>query len=85
MDKEQRVIDTGPYASVRHPMYTGGILMVIATALVLGSYYALIASSFLTIAIVIRLLDEEKFLDKNLNGYTEYRHKVRYRLLPGIW
>ncbi len=85
IDQEQKVIDTGPYAHVRHPMYTGGILMVIATAFTLGSYWALIPSLFLTIAIVVRLLDEEKFLSQKLNGYPEYLRKVRYRLVPGFW
>jgi protein-S-isoprenylcysteine O-methyltransferase Ste14 len=85
IDKEQKLVDTGPYAHVRHPMYSGGILLVVFTAFALGSYWALIPSLLLGVAIVVRLLDEEKFLSINLNGYKEYIAKVRYRLVPGLW
>ena len=85
IDQEQKLIDTGPYALVRHPMYSGALLMILFSALALESYWALIAAFLLTIMIVIRLLDEEKFLGLNLPGYNEYRNKVRYRLIPGIW
>jgi protein-S-isoprenylcysteine O-methyltransferase Ste14 len=84
-DKEQKVITTGPYRIVRHPMYTGGLLLLLFTPLALGSYWAIIFAFLLFAIIVIRLLYEEKFLMKNLPGYKEYCEKTRYRLIPLIW
>jgi protein-S-isoprenylcysteine O-methyltransferase Ste14 len=81
----QRVISSGPYAVVRHPMYIGAILFLLATPLMLGSWWALIPAVALCGAIVMRLLDEEKFLAKNLPGYIAYRERVRWRLVPGVW
>lgn len=84
--KEQKVIDTGPYKVVRHPMYLGGASFILFTPLALGSWWALIPFSFMTItALVMRIKDEEKFLKKNLPGYTEYCRKTRYRIIPFIW
>jgi len=85
VDTGQKVISTGPYAVVRHPMYTGVLVMYGFTPLALGSYWALIASFFLVIIIILRLLSEEKFLSQSLEGYREYLQKVRYRIIPGIW
>jgi len=85
VDDEQKVISTGPYGIVRHPMYSGALIMLIGTPITLGSWWALIAFIFITVVIVWRLLDEEKFLSANLNGYTEYCSKVRSRLIPGIF
>jgi protein-S-isoprenylcysteine O-methyltransferase Ste14 len=82
---EQRVIATGPYALVRHPMYAGAFLLLIFTPLALGSWAALPLPIPLILVIVLRLLDEEKYLSAHLPGYAEYRQKVRYRLLPSIW
>lgn len=82
---EQRVIATGPYAHVRHPMYAGAFLMLLGIPLALGSWLAFIPVFLLFAAIVWRLLEEEKFLAKNLTGYASYRQKVRYRLIPFIW
>lgn len=81
----QQVISSGPYAIVRHPMYTGGILFLLAAPLVLGSWWALIPAAVVCAGIVVRFLDEERFLIKNLAGYREYRDRVRWRLLPGVW
>jgi len=81
----QRVISTGPYAMVRHPMYTGGMLFILAAPLMLGSWWALIPAGIVCAGIVVRLLDEERFLATNLPGYTEYCQRVRWRLLPGVW
>ncbi len=83
--KGQKVISTGMYAKVRHPMYSGAILMLIFSCLALGSYWALLCVAALIFAIVIRLIHEEKFLSENLPGYDEYCKKVRYRLVPFIW
>jgi protein-S-isoprenylcysteine O-methyltransferase Ste14 len=81
----QKVISTGPYAIVRHPMYSGNLLMYGFTPVALGSWWALIGSVLITVLILFRILSEEKFLSENLEGYTEYQHKTIYRLIPGIW
>lgn len=81
----QPVIDTGPYAVVRHPMYAGAVLLFFGTALALGSVWALACAVALTAAIVARLLDEERVLRERLAGYDAYRRKVRYRLVPFVW
>jgi protein-S-isoprenylcysteine O-methyltransferase Ste14 len=81
----QKVISTGPYAIVRHPMYAGAFVMLLGIPLALGSRWGLIAVVPIVAAIVWRLLDEEKFLEENLDGYLEYQKKVKYRLVPFIW
>ena len=81
----QRVISTGPYAIVRHPMYSGALVMLFGTPLALGSWWGLLAFIPMALVIVWRLLEEEDFLLKNLPGYVGYRQQVRYRLLPFIW
>jgi protein-S-isoprenylcysteine O-methyltransferase Ste14 len=83
--EDQSVISTGPYAFVRHPMYAGSFPILIGTPLALGSWWGLSALIVLVPALVWRLVHEESFLRKNLPGYTEYTHKVRYRLLPYLW
>lgn len=82
---EQQVISTGLYSIVRHPMYVGGLLLLLFTPIALGSFWALLLFFPLTIVIVLRLLDEEKFLSEHLPGYREYCQKTRYRLIPLIW
>ena len=82
---EQRVISTGPYALVRHPMYGGALLMLVGIPLALGSWWGLFTIVPMTMIVVWRLLDEEKFLGRNLPGYQEYRKSVSYRLVPFIW
>jgi protein-S-isoprenylcysteine O-methyltransferase Ste14 len=85
VDAEQKVIATGPYAIVRHPMYSGALLMLSGVPPALGSWWGLFALMPMTLVIVWRLLDEEKFLAKNLPGYAAYRNRVKYRLVPFIW
>jgi protein-S-isoprenylcysteine O-methyltransferase Ste14 len=85
VEAEQRVISTGPYRIVRHPMYAGGTLLFIASALALGSLWALIMAAGVCAAMIARLLDEERFLSANLPGYDDYRRNVRYRLIPLVW
>jgi protein-S-isoprenylcysteine O-methyltransferase Ste14 len=82
---EQQVIATGPYALVRHPMYIGALVMLLGVPLALGSLWGLLATIPMTLVLVLRLLDEEKFLAKNLAGYSQYQDHVKYRLLPLIW
>lgn len=81
----QKVITSGPYALVRHPMYFGIILMSLCTPLALGSYWALIAFLPLLPLLVLRIKNEEKILSRDLPGYREYCTLTRYRLLPLIW
>jgi protein-S-isoprenylcysteine O-methyltransferase Ste14 len=85
VNKDQKVISTGPYGVVRHPMYSGALLMLLFTPLALGSFWGLLAFPPMLVTIAFRLAEEEKFLLKNLPGYIEYRQKIRYRLIPIIW
>jgi protein-S-isoprenylcysteine O-methyltransferase Ste14 len=82
---EQQVISSGPYAVVRHPMYAGAFLLLLATPLALGSWVSIPLPIPVILVIIVRLLDEEKFLSANLSGYEAYRQKVPYRLLPYVW
>jgi protein-S-isoprenylcysteine O-methyltransferase Ste14 len=81
----QRVIDSGPYAAVRHPMYAGALVLVAGIPMALGSLVGLAALPPFAAVIVWRLLDEERFLVDHLPGYAAYREKVRYRLIPRVW
>ncbi|WP_407179110.1 methyltransferase family protein [Bradyrhizobium sp. STM 3562] len=82
---DQRVISTGPYAWVRHPMYATALLMLLGIPIALGSWWGVLVVVAIVPALVWRLIDEERFLARNLPGYSEYRDRVRCRLLPGIW
>ena len=82
---EQKVISTGPYALIRHPMYVGGFIMFLGMAPSLGSWRGLPVFVLIVPALIWRLLDEEEFLTKNLSGYAEYRNRVKYRLIPFLW
>ena len=83
--KDQKVISTGPYAVVRNPMYSCAAIFFVAMAFALGSYWSLIPAVLTILGLVWRLSDEEHFLAQNLPGYKEYRAKVRWRLIPGIF
>jgi protein-S-isoprenylcysteine O-methyltransferase Ste14 len=83
--EDQKVISTGPYAVVRHPMYVGVLIMMTGVPLALGSGIGLAVLVVAIPALVWRILDEEKLLKKDLPGYIEYTRKVRYRLVPYIW
>ncbi|MFA6572125.1 MAG: isoprenylcysteine carboxylmethyltransferase family protein [Bacteroidota bacterium] len=85
IDENQTVISKGPYSIVRHPMYSGMIVMWLATPLALGSYWAFIPFSFIPFIMIFRALNEEKILSDQLPGYSDYCKKVRYRLIPFIW
>jgi protein-S-isoprenylcysteine O-methyltransferase Ste14 len=83
--EDQKVISTGPYAVVRHPMYASALLYLVGTPLALGSFWGLLAFAVMVPFLLWRLFDEERFLARNLSGYTEYQKKVRHRLIPFIW
>jgi protein-S-isoprenylcysteine O-methyltransferase Ste14 len=84
-DRSKQVVKTGPYKYVRHPMYSGIILMILFTPFALGSFIALIFSGLIIILFIIRTYLEDKTLQNELPGYKEYIKKVRYRLVPGLW
>ncbi|MBN2352431.1 MAG: isoprenylcysteine carboxylmethyltransferase family protein [Spirochaetales bacterium] len=84
-DRGQRVIDSGPYKVVRHPMYAAIILMIPAVPLALGSWWALIFAGLVDILFVVRTALEDKTLKDELPGYIDYAKKTRFRLIPGIW
>jgi protein-S-isoprenylcysteine O-methyltransferase Ste14 len=83
--ENQMVIATGPYAIVRHPMYASGSLYLLGTPLALGSYWGLVPIAAMMPFLIWRLLDEERFLARNLPGYTEYQRRVQHRLVPFVW
>ena len=83
--KDQKVIETGPYSTVRHPMYLSVLIVLAGTFLALGSWWGLIVMIPLTVLIACRAVAEEDFLVRNLSDYDGFMHKTRYRLLPLIW
>ena len=85
VDADQRVVSTGPYALVRHPMYAASLLLFVGCPVALGSQWGLLAVVPLAATLIIRLLDEEKYLKRHLPGYEAYCSKVGFRLVPGIW
>ena len=84
-DREHKVIDTGPYATIRHPGYIGGILLGIGAALALDSGVALLPLVICIVALAMRSVAEENTLARELPGYAEYMRRVRFRWIPGIW
>ena len=85
VSKDQRVIASGPYRVVRHPMYAGSSLLLLFSPLTLGSWAALLLTILLILVVAARLLREEKYLSANLSGYEAYPQSVRCRLVPFIW
>jgi len=81
----QQVITSGPYSIVRHPMYLGVLLMFLSAPLALGSYWAIIPALLIPPTLVARIRNEEKVLERDLEGYQQYMQKTKYRLIPGIW
>jgi protein-S-isoprenylcysteine O-methyltransferase Ste14 len=82
---DQKVISTGPYAIIRHPMYAGALVMLLGIPIALGSWWGLVVIVAMMPALIWRLFDEEKFLARKLPGYLEYQKQVRYRLIPLVW
>lgn len=81
----QQLITTGPYALIRHPMYAGVLVMMVGVPVALGSWFGLVVLALILPFLIVRILDEEKLLKRDLPGYAEYMQKVRYRLVPYIW
>jgi protein-S-isoprenylcysteine O-methyltransferase Ste14 len=84
-DRKQQVISTGVYAFVRHPLYLGCLLMMLGAPLLLGSVWGLIITLIGSMVLIARIFGEEKMLASELEGYEEYKHKVKYRLVPFLW
>ncbi len=84
-DRGHKVIDTGPYAIVRHPGYVGGILFFVGIALCLGSVWALVPAGLASAVLILRTKWEDQTLQAELPGYKEYTQRVRYKLIPGVW
>lgn len=85
VEEDQKVVDTGLYSIVRHPMYAVTVLLFLMIPLILHSWYALIVFAFYPAIIVVRLKEEEELLTRELNGYAEYKKKVKWRIIPYIW
>jgi protein-S-isoprenylcysteine O-methyltransferase Ste14 len=85
VEADQKVVSTGLYGLVRHPMYVGTLIMMIGTPLALDSYWGLLAIVLALPVLAARIEDEEKMLRQELDGYDEYTQKVHYRLVPGVW
>lgn len=85
IQENQKIIDTGLYGIIRHPMYTATIFMFLSIPMVLGSVNSFVIFLLYPVIIVMRLSNEEKFLENNLDGYSQYKDKVKYRLIPFIW
>jgi protein-S-isoprenylcysteine O-methyltransferase Ste14 len=85
VEADQRVVSTGVYGLVRHPMYVGALIMMLGTPLALDSYWGLLATILAVPILALRIEDEEKMLRQELDGYDEYTQKVHYRMVPGVW
>lgn len=84
-ERQHRVVTTGVYAFVRHPMYLGAVLLFIGSPLLLNSRVGLLVGVIMSLLLMARSIGEEKMLMRELEGYEEYRKKVKYRLVPGVW
>ena len=85
LQKGQKVVDTGLYSIVRHPMYAVTLWLFLAIPVVLGSWWSLLCFSPYPVVIIVRIVNEEKLLEAGLDGYADYKKRVKYRLIPFIW
>ena len=85
VEEGQRVVDTGVYGLLRHPMYFGALFLIVGTPLALGSWWTLLLTPVFLLLLYFRIASEEKVLKRDLAGYAEYQRKVRYRLIPFVW
>ena len=85
VEQGQRVVDTGVYGLMRHPMYFGALFLIVGTPLALGSWWTLLLTPVFLLLLYFRIASEEKVLVRDLAGYAEYQRKVRYRLIPFVW
>ncbi|MBQ2998890.1 MAG: isoprenylcysteine carboxylmethyltransferase family protein [Clostridia bacterium] len=85
VQENQKVVDTGLYGIVRHPMYAVTLWLFLAIPLVLGSWWSLLCFAPYVVVIVVRIHNEEKVLEAGLDGYSEYKQRVKYRILPFLW
>ncbi len=85
INKDQKLIDTGLYAKVRHPLYSGAIFWALGSPIALGSVIGLIGSILVIIVLIIRIKPEEEMLIKGMEGYGDYQKRVKYKLFPGIY
>ena len=85
VERGQRVIFTGPYAHVRHPMYAGALPLIFAIPIALGSWWGLLVAAISLPLLIVRILDEERALSAELGGYDSYCRAVPYRLIPLVW
>jgi protein-S-isoprenylcysteine O-methyltransferase Ste14 len=84
-ERGHQVITVGPYRYIRHPMYTGTVLLGVSVPLALGSWWALVPGLLFSVTFVLRTAQEDGVLQRRLSGYAEYASKTRYRLIPGVW
>ncbi len=84
-DRGHHVVTTGPYQFVRHPGYTGALLINIGLPLLLGSLWAFIPSTITALGLIVRSVPEDRFLHRELAGYADYAKKVKWKLVPGVW
>lgn len=85
VEENQQVIDKWLYSVVRHPMYTATIFLFLSMPLILGSLISFFVFLLYPVLIIVRIINEEKYLEENLMGYKEYKKKVKYRIIPFIW
>jgi protein-S-isoprenylcysteine O-methyltransferase Ste14 len=85
VEQGQQVVSNGPYAWMRHPMYSGALVLFVGTPLALGSLWGLLVVPLLVLVLAWRILNEEEVLARDLPGYTAYQRQVRYRLIPFVW
>jgi protein-S-isoprenylcysteine O-methyltransferase Ste14 len=84
-DRDHKVITTGPYKIVRHPGYVAAILWIVSAPLIIGSFFGLIPAGIAVLLLIIRTSLEDKTLQNELNGYSKYAEKVKYKLIPRVW